>query len=167
MNVSTVSEMQRQKLSIDASKMLPGLYQGSHPPEGFSLYYAKFSHLVLCAFELPRKPEDYPGVSVRMCPMDDCEIVEVDKVLRTAKSVADRVRLGKRVLVCCHMGLNRSGIVVGSAMRMLMGWNGKDVVDHMRSHRSEFVLRNKTFEATILGKNPEYERKLQYWMTGR
>lgn len=162
--MNTASELQRQSMGIDASKMLTGLYQGSHPTEGFSLYQSGFSHLVLCAFEFQRPPEAYPGVSVRPCPMDDCHEIEIEKVVRTAKSVADRVRLGLRVLVTCHMGLNRSGIVVATAMRMLTGKSGAQIVAHMRSRRNEAVLSNKTFEAAILGQNPEFEKAFRHWM---
>jgi len=67
-----------------------------------------------------------------------------DEVLDVADEVAREVEAGGKVLVVCNMGLNRSGLVVGLALRFL-GMPADKVVDYIRDKRSSDALSNSTF----------------------
>ena len=63
--------------------------------------------------------------------------------------VAAAVRAGRRTLVRCVLGLNRSALVVGLAVRELTGRDGPEVVAHLRAVRSPHVLCNPHFAALV------------------
>lgn len=61
---------------------------------------------------------------------------------------ADWLR-GRRVLVRCQAGLNRSGLVTALIL-MKEGYKAREAIDLLRDKRSEWVLFNRTFEAYLL-----------------
>jgi hypothetical protein len=70
-------------------------------------------------------------------PMDDGD--EVDpKVRQLAVFIASLVTSGRRVLVHCTEGLNRSGVVVARAL-MAMGLTASDAIDLVRRQRGPSV----------------------------
>jgi hypothetical protein len=70
-------------------------------------------------------------------PMDDGD--EVDpKVRELAVFIASLVSSGRRVLVHCTEGLNRSGVVVARAL-MAMGLTASDAIDLVRRQRGPSV----------------------------
>jgi protein-tyrosine phosphatase len=70
-------------------------------------------------------------------PMDDDD--EVDpKVRELAGFVASLVRSGRRVLVHCTEGLNRSGVVVARAL-MEMGRTSDEAIDLIRRQRGPSI----------------------------
>jgi protein-tyrosine phosphatase len=70
-------------------------------------------------------------------PLDDDD--EVDpKVREVASFIASLVTSGRRVLVHCTEGLNRSGVVVARAV-MNMGLTSSDAVELVRRQRGPSV----------------------------
>jgi protein-tyrosine phosphatase len=67
-----------------------------------------------------------------------------EAVLDVADEVAREVEDGGKVLVVCNMGWNRSGLVVGMALRLL-GMPADEVVEYVREKRSPNALSNSTF----------------------
>lgn len=65
--------------------------------------------------------------------------------------VLDRWQSGKRVLVRCELGLNRSGLVVGLAL-VASGMSGDAAISAIRNARSSFALSNKTYAAMVRGR---------------
>ena len=57
---------------------------------------------------------------------------------------------GRRVLVRCEAGLNRSGLVIGLIL-MRDGMSAKEAIDLIRKKRSHHALSNKEFENHLLG----------------
>lgn len=55
---------------------------------------------------------------------------------------------GKRVLVRCQAGINRSGLVM-ALMLIREGYTAEDAINLMRTKRGEAVLANKHFEAWL------------------
>jgi len=55
---------------------------------------------------------------------------------------------GKRVLVRCQAGINRSGLVM-ALMLIREGYAAEDAIDLMRKMRGEAVLTNKHFESWL------------------
>ena len=144
------------------------LMLGSFPPAGPDLAVLGIRRLALCAFELQRPPEDYPGVGLYHVPMDDTE--DVDKLVRVgtfrhaiggAIAVARAVRRGRTTLSTCRQGRNRSALVAGLALRMLTNWSGDMVVEWLRRHRPHVaVLTNECFVRCLCRREPVFEREL-------
>ena len=61
---------------------------------------------------------------------------------------------GKRVLIRCQAGLNRSGIVMALVL-IRDGYAPADAIKLMREKRSSWVLCNKSFEDYLLNLNEE------------
>ncbi len=70
--------------------------------------------------------------------------VQLDAVCRLGEVVQSRVRAGQRVLVRCHAGYNRSGLVIAHAL-VLGGHDVNDVIDLIRRRRSRWALSNELF----------------------
>jgi len=93
------------------------LAQGSAPPSGVSV---PFDGIVLAALEY--QPE-LPAYAVLRVPLDDPFPPKPPPDARTvaliragAQQVASEVRAGRRVLVTCAQGRNRSGVLAGLAL---------------------------------------------------
>ncbi len=71
---------------------------------------------------------------------------------RLVEDVVAAVRAGRRVLVACAGGRNRSGLVIGLAVRELLGCSGAQALNWVQSRR-ENALNNVTF-ATHLASLP-------------
>ena len=94
-----------------------------------------------------------PAGGLYVClPMDDGD--EVDpKVPELAAFIASLVTSGRRVLVHCTEGLNRSGVVVARAL-MHMGMMAGEAIDLVRAKRGPSVdgfpaLSNPAFEERL------------------
>jgi hypothetical protein len=64
---------------------------------------------------------------------------------------------GKRVLIRCQAGLNRSGLVMGLVL-IRAGYSAEEALHLMRSGRSEWCVCNKSFERYLLNVDPEIWR---------
>jgi len=132
---------------FNANRIARGLYQGALPPPGPSA--ARFFDLVVfCAMEVQPPVTDYPGVQLIQCPLkDDGSPMTADEWIRARQAgaeVAIAVLDGKRVLVTCYLGINRSGLVTALALRILEAKPGSACVEHVRRSRLG-ALRNRYF----------------------
>lgn len=57
---------------------------------------------------------------------------------------------GKRVLIRCQAGINRSGLVM-ALLLIREGYSPEDAIDLMRHKRGEAVLANQHFERWLMG----------------
>jgi hypothetical protein len=128
-------------MAFDAHEIVPGLWQGSLPLAGSSVKGRGFTQLVLCARELQPPAGDYPGVEVIYAPNDDhpdygpLDREKLRVAIRAAKQVAKGIRNGGQALVTCAAGANRSGLVSGLVLHMLLGWSGDQAVSQIRRKR--------------------------------
>jgi hypothetical protein len=67
---------------------------------------------------------------------------------RTVEAAFDAWSQGETVLVRCHGGMNRSGLVTG-LMLVKAGWSGDAAVDLIRERRWHQCLRNPVFERHV------------------
>lgn len=133
--------------ALDASRIVRGLYQGSVPAPGHLVRGSGFSILVLAAKEYQPLAGWYPGVRVVHAPLDDAVPSSGEKrtIRKAGLYVASRVAVGKRVLVTCQQGRNRSGIITAVAMRCLFPKaSPEEIVDHIRRARPD-ALTNEAF----------------------
>jgi protein-tyrosine phosphatase len=128
-----------------------GLWQGSRPPQGKEIADAGFDVLVLTAMEYQPPSEAFPGVRVLHTPLDDAEPTAVERSMAFGASaaVAEALKRGKRVLVTCQMGLNRSGWVVARALQ-LGGVSRRESIAMVRRARGSMALCNDDFVADLM-----------------
>jgi protein-tyrosine phosphatase len=134
---------------VDATRIVPGIYQGGLPPTGPWVRYAGFDVLVLAAEEYQPSGRQFPGVRVYHLPMkDDLDPVsrrEARSIRALSQMLALHRRRGARVLITCAAGLNRSGIITAATLRRLTGAPHRQIVDHIRARRSPRALSNPQF----------------------
>jgi len=125
--------------------VLPRLAQGSVP---MAPLHRDFHAVVLCAEELQDLPAlgvDVGDVEVLKAPLDDAEptLHEIHVAFDAAREVVRRWRLGQRILVTCHQGRNRSGLVTALAL-MMMGATDQQAIEAVRAARKN-ALTNRHF----------------------
>jgi protein-tyrosine phosphatase len=141
----------------DRTAIYRTLWQGAKPAQGWDLAHNGFQAVVLCAPDYQPPSAAFHNVAVIRCPFEDnpeapptdAEVAMVDRV---AKQVALRVRRGEKVLVSCFAGLNRSGLVTAKALYRLTGWDGRTLVQYIRSRRP--VAFSNRFFVELLSKLP-------------
>jgi protein-tyrosine phosphatase len=86
------------------------------------------------------------GVDHRLAEIPDGPLTaeQIAMVCRAAESAAEAVEQGKRVLVRCHSGYNRSGLVIAHALT-LSGYSTDDAIFLLRYRRSKWALNNSLF----------------------
>ena len=142
-----------ESLKYDFDHIVDNLYQGAAPPFGDAVAKLGFDTLVLCAKENQRE-DLYPGIEVVLAPGDDD--VRVERMMRdlptwqqAAQIVAERVASGKKVLVTCMAGLNRSGMVTALALHQITGVVRKR---HRRAHPG--LARHGPLQRHVRGLHP-------------
>lgn len=148
---------------IDATELMPDLYQGSAPPPGPTLAAWGFDAVVLCAREYQPVSALFPGIRVIRAQLDDSGAPmtnrEWEDAVRAASQTVNVYLRGARVLVTCAMGCNRSGLVAGLVMHMLTGLSGQQIVRQIRLCRSG-ALSNQWF-AGALNRLPARQKRLR------
>lgn len=126
--------------AIEASRILPRLWQGSVPPQGDALRRAGFHVLILCAMEHQPPADRFPGVAVIHAPNDDADrpptTKELCQAISAAIQVAGALDLGLRVLVTCAAGRNRSGLVTAISLCLTTGCAGPQAVRFVQTKRA-------------------------------
>jgi protein-tyrosine phosphatase len=69
---------------------------------------------------------------------------QIEAVIRLAGIATTAVRDGRKVLVRCHSGYNRSGLVVAQAL-LGLGYTVNDAIFLIRYRRSKWALHNSLF----------------------
>jgi len=154
------------------SEILPGLYQGGTAdyddrtfgrtapvitPEHFDTVITLYAHA---------GPVDWYVKEVRLGFFDHNEVDLDEHDLAHAVRIAFRDwKRGKRVLIRCQAGWNRSGLIMALTL-MLEGYTPDDAISLIRANRSEYALCNDYFEWWIrtegeafvsrIGKSPSY-----------
>lgn len=149
---------------VEADEIAPNLWQGSYPGTGRAVQASGFAMLVLCAMEIQDPAELFPGVEVIHAPnYDDGDHHLTRELLNVAIKAAHRVELavkrGRKVLVTCRAGMNRSGLVSALALHFIYGWDGQTCIRRVRRMRktngpikplsnSDFVQALRRLDAT-------------------
>ena len=121
--------------------VVPGLFQGDFP-EG-DVDWSKFDDVVSMSNAAPRPLLRTDGLWLHV-PIRDGEMEDPIAVRDAARTVAERVAAGRRVLVHCWAGLNRSGVVSARAL-MFMGIPVADAIATVRAARGSDALFNAHF----------------------
>ena len=144
--------------TLDATKIAHNLYVGSHPRDERDVERAGFDLHVVVARELcPLRTPPLRKLTVVCAGINDgvLSLDEAQIVAQAAKTAADHVRRGSRVLITCWAGLNRSTLTTAVALQYLHGLPGRLALRTMRRLRGATVgsetrvLSNPSF-ATFL-----------------
>lgn len=122
-------------------EVAPGLFQGDFP-EGV-VDWDQFDDVVTMSRMAPSPRLGEDGLWLHV-PIPDAEMEDPDGVREAARVVAERVGAGRRVLVHCWAGLNRSGVVSARAL-MLMGVPVAQAIAAVRAARGQVALFNRAF----------------------
>ncbi len=136
---------------MSQSEIAPGLFVGSKPSPG---RHACVDAIVLAAMEYQPPAELFPGAEVIHAPLDDApgrpmRADEIALATKAAGRVARRLRAGRRVLVTCQMGLNRSALVAALAMHDVYGMGADEIIARLRRARGTWSLSNPNFEQLL------------------
>jgi protein-tyrosine phosphatase len=95
-------------------------------------------------------------------PIWDGEMENPTGVRAAARTVADRVKARRRVLVHCWAGLNRSGVVSARAL-MFMGVPVTEAIARVRSARGPYALSNAEFVQWLYEEAGEAVPRSEAW----
>lgn len=101
--------------------------------------------LVLTLLRLPGHGPD-PGVEHHVWPIPDGPLdgTQLAGVMRLAQAACDALDDGRKVLVRCYHGYNRSGLVVAHAL-VRLGHSSDEAIRLIRTRRSPWALHNELF----------------------
>ena len=136
----------------NVSEFIPGrLYQGNI----ISLLYLPFQpdlhiHMATECNPIGEPAKQYRKIKLQDQPWDWRRNPGEIKILEAiASSVRQELYKGKKGLITCFAGLNRSGLMTGIILKK-MGLSGKEAVRVIREMRSSRCLSNKSFEEFLL-----------------
>jgi hypothetical protein len=89
-------------------------------------------------------PHDIAAVAYLKHPIEDGELPDLVVLDGLVSTLAASIREGRRVLVHCGWGRNRSGLVVALVLRELLGLDGLTAVRLVRERRHR-ALNNAVF----------------------
>ncbi|KDN17734.1 protein-tyrosine phosphatase family protein [Amycolatopsis rifamycinica] len=128
------------------NEIRPGLWMGGHVRAGAEpVVVGREFDLVLSLYELDGHGPP-PGVEHHFAEMPDGPLTQaqIGEVERFAGLAAEAVRAGRRTLVRCHAGLNRSGLVVAWTL-VELGLGVPEAIELIRRRRSPWALHNQLF----------------------
>ncbi|MEU0332549.1 dual specificity protein phosphatase family protein [Streptomyces sp. NPDC006193] len=132
------------------SEIVPGLWMGGHQFRArsgdleFAVVRDEFD-VVQTLLRLPGYGPD-PGVEHHVWPIPDGPLdgTQLAGVIRLARAVNEALDAGRRVLVRCYHGYNRSGLVVAHAL-VQRGHPADEAIRLIRARRSAWALHNELF----------------------
>ncbi|MDQ1036156.1 protein-tyrosine phosphatase [Streptomyces sp. V3I8] len=132
------------------SEIVPGLWMGGHEYAGragepaSAVVHDEFD-LVLTLLRLPGHGPG-SGVEHHVWPIPDGPLdgTQLAGVMRLARTAGEALDDGRRVLVRCFHGYNRSGLVVAHAL-VLAGYSADEAIRLIRVRRSPWALHNELF----------------------
>jgi len=141
------------------SEIIPGLWMGgtgdraqlgyAGSPEITNLHFDTVATLYANAL-----PVDWYVKEIRLGFYDhdkvDIDAQDLDQVV---SAIHQDWSCGKRVLIRCQAGWNRSGLITGLVL-MRAGYSAQEAIDLIRERRSHHALCNQTFEQFLLDKEP-------------
>ncbi|QJS14283.1 protein phosphatase [Streptomyces argyrophyllae] len=129
---------------------MPGLWMGGHEFRGrsgrleFAVVRDEFD-VVQSLLRLPGYGPD-PGVEHHVWPIPDGPLdgTQLAGVIRLARAANEALDAGRRVLVRCYHGYNRSGLVIAHAL-VQRGGSADQAIRLIRARRSAWALHNELF----------------------
>ncbi len=122
-----------------------------------SAAFEEFDILVLCAGEWQPHvtlPDEDRSKRVIRIPYDDSNTALIPSVVRALHAAADELtaehKAGKRILVTCMAGRNRSGLLTALILMKRFGLPAAEAIQLIKERRGDFALTNNTFTSYLL-----------------
>lgn len=137
------------------SEVLPNLWQGGTDDQDVFTQYdkpaiTKASFDSVYTFYSFANPVDWFVKEVRLGFYDNDELtIQPSQLYELAEQAHKEWKQGKRVLIRCQAGLNRSGLLTALVL-IKDGFAPSQAISLMRETRSEYVLMNPFFEEWLL-----------------
>lgn len=133
---------------LDASNIVKRLWVGSAPP--FDRDLPDFDVLALCAIEVQPQTLAFSKRVIRV-PIHDSVPTkqEAELAIGAGRAVASELAAGRRVLVTCRAGLNRSALIASIALAQLTRMPAIKIIELMRTRRAPAALGNPHFCALL------------------
>ncbi|MFR0358224.1 protein-tyrosine phosphatase family protein [Streptomyces sediminimaris] len=132
------------------SEIVPGLWMGGHQFRSRtgdleSAVVRDEFDLVQTLLRLPGHGPD-PGVEHHVWAIPDGPLdgTQLAGVMRLARAAGEALDEGRKVLVRCYHGYNRSGLVIAHAL-VRRGHSAEQAIRLIRSRRSPWALHNELF----------------------
>jgi protein-tyrosine phosphatase len=156
----TVGQSLDRGPSFTFHEVAPGLYQGDFPDGDVD--WDHFDDVISMTTDvLPRVRLRADGLWLRVPILDD-EMTDPAGVRNAALTAAERVGAGRRVLVHCWAGLNRSGVVTARAL-MAMGTSVTEAIAAVRESRGPYALSNRAFVEWLYEEAGEPVPEMERW----
>lgn len=139
----TLDDLQDTSHQVAPNLFQGGLNSASVPGPGFDVIVNVSAHSVR-----PRGIEKTGALYIEWGIFDSSAMPDPTMLHPLVDLIAELLFQGKRVLVHCQAGLNRSGLVCALTMRA-RGVPADDAIDSIRKHRCEFGLCNADFERYV------------------
>jgi hypothetical protein len=140
-------------VTFSCNRIASRLWQGSAPPCGS---YPNFQTIVLAAKEYQLHARQLPGSKVVYAPLDDNALGMQPYEGRLIENASFECwadwRQGKRILVTCAMGLNRSGVVMARTLMRCFRWDAETAIRCVQAGRPG-ALYNRHFVAWLKSKD--------------
>ena len=148
------------------SEILPGLYQGGtefgdevHVARGIPTITRDHFDTVVTLYA-SAQPVDWYVKEIRLGFFDHSEVDLDEHDLANAVRTAYRDwSRGKRVLIRCQAGWNRSGLITALVL-LLEGYSPDEAIDLIRQRRSPHALCNSYFERWIRTNGPGFVARI-------
>jgi len=122
-----------------------------------SAAFEEFDILVLCAGEWQphvNLPEEDKSKRVVRMPYDDSKVALTKTVLqqlhKTAKELAEEHERGRRIVITCMAGRNRSGLLTALVLMERFKLPADEAIALIKEKRGPFALTNRTFTSYLL-----------------
>lgn len=130
-------------------ELYPDLWQGPRPPLGPYLSHRGVNILVLCEAGFQPAESSFPGLKVIRFPFyDEPMLPDMNRLKELTQKLAYLVIDGAKVLVVCHMGVNRSGLVATLTRLEITGDSGAQTLQEIDKLKP-ITLTNSTFRNYI------------------
>ena len=139
---------------MDTWLITPSLYQGAGCP-GDDHTYDLAIHL--CSWEdsiYGCKLTTSPKNSYWPIPDGSMEQIDINELEALVSNLCDVVLDGRKVLVHCAAGINRSSLVTALVVRRLFGLSGVDATAYIRARRGPEALSNPDFATYLASLGP-------------
>lgn len=155
-------EMSRYEGEPLWSEVMPGLWQGGTHDTDVTLYGGGIHSqgITIDDFDFvttmyaSAKPVDWFVQEIRFGIYDsDMKDFDVQELLDVVGMTYRAWKRGKRVLVRCQAGWNRSGLVTALVL-MRDGFSAQEAISLLRERRSPYALCNVTFERWLITEAP-------------
>lgn len=106
-----------------------------------------FDMVVLCANELQYRLPNFKGKVIHAGFDDSPDFTRQEKrvAYEAGQRVAYALSRGQKVLVTCHMGWNRSGLVAGLALKKVTDYSPHQIIHLIRKARGPDAMSNPVF----------------------